>query len=230
MSDRRGVFVAISGLVTAAAMGVALAVGGWQTSRDHDVLLRWYELHAGALAWRALAVAVTAAAIVAFAASFRERTWAVVPDHLWAGTVMVLAALGYAALTSVAAAVDVALLSALRSSPDASPELISFAASLHRSLLALATPALIVVMLGTVVPLLRWGTVGRITAGAALAVALLLTNPVTWELGRDVAAAWFLLVGAVVLFGRPSTAPLLVEWADDPAARAQPDDGPTPRR
>lgn len=225
--ELRGAFVAISALITATAMaGALLIASGWQRSSDPGVLTTWYGRHAGALGWRALLVAVAAAGLVAFAASFRERTWAVVPDRLWAGTIMVLAALGYAALASVAGAVDLALLTAIRRS-DPSPELLTFAAALQRSLVGLATPALIVVVLGTVIPLWRWGTPGRIAAVLGLGTAGLLTTPMTWTAGRYGVAAWLLVVGGVVLFASPSTAPLLrgVGSGLDADARPRPSEG-----
>lgn len=182
--------------------GLAMATAGFlvapgPTSRHPGVILRWYEQHSALLGWRALLVAVAGVAVVAFAASFRELTWTLVPERLWSGTVMVLAALGYAALTSVAAAAELAVLRLLPTGRvDAG--VVAFAAHTHLLLLAVATPALIVVLLGTTLPFARLGLRGQIAAMAAGALAVALAIPLTWELARHATAVWFLAVTVVV--------------------------------
>lgn len=199
----RRALTAGAALVAGLAMGTArLLVSSGPTSRHPGVVQRWYEQHAAVLGWRALLVAVAGVAVVAFAASFRELTWTLVPERLWSGTVMVLAALGYAALTSVAAAVELAVLRLLPGG-EVDAGIVAFAGHAAQLLLSIATPALIVVLLGTTLPFARLGLRGQVAAMAAGAVAIGLAIPLTWELARSTTAVWFLAVTIVVAWPPP---------------------------
>ena len=198
MIDRRfraRLTVGLTALLTATTMAVSVWLTARPTSRHPALVTDWYQQHASAAEWQALLLAVSAVGVVAFATGFRELTWTTIPQHLWTGTVMVLAALGYAALASVAAAVDLAILLNL---PGLEPDVIAFGASVHTALLAVATPAIVVVMLGASPPLVRSSLVGTSAMMAGLALAFLLAFPPTWTLARHALPLWFVLVAATV--------------------------------
>ncbi len=199
----RAVLSGLSALVTGGAMIAARVLARPTPGVDDPAAVEvWYQRHGSVLGWRALALGVAAVALVAFAASFREYTWSTVPTRLWTGTLMVLAALGYAGLSSTAAAVDVAVLWRISPTEVPSLELIGLAGSVERAMLVLATPALLVVLLAASVPLVRWGRIGRTIATAAVLVSIALATPLSWERGLDVVPAWFLIVGIFLLAAR----------------------------
>ncbi len=202
--DVRTLMAGVSALLTAIVMGAGRVLSrSTPGSTDADTVASWFDLHGSMLGWRALVLALAAVGVVAFAASFREGTWAASPGRLWTGTVMVLAALGYAALISVAVAVDLALMRSLQSATPPSTDLLVTGAFLQRSLVVVATPALVVVLLGAAVPLVQWSTAGRVAAAGAAVVAVALSNPWTWAAGLDLTPAWFVLAGTVVLVSGP---------------------------
>lgn len=212
--DIRGALAGLAALITAVALGATQILSRLTPSAlDSEQMTAWYELHASVLGWRAVAMAVAAVGVVAFAASFRERTWATVPERLWTGTLMVLASLGFAALVSMAAAVDVALFGVVQASTDASADLIAFGTHFQRALRIVATPALIVVLLGAALPLSRWTRAGTVAALGSIAVSLALCVPYTWRFGFDAAPVWFVLAGAVMTWATPK-APTPVHIVD----------------
>lgn len=208
MTARGRTLGGIAAMLTGLSMVVTrLASFAGPATWDPAAVDRWFARHGESfVSIRALTVAGGAIALVAFAASFREVTWALVPQQIWTGTIMVLAALGYAVLASVAAAVDLTMLRALRVGA-AAAETVSIGAFAQQALLILATPALIVVMLAATIPLLRWGRGSQATAVLAVATALLLAIPDTHHLGRAVAGGWFMLMGVVMFWPRPDLAP-----------------------
>lgn len=199
MVGRRMLAVGTSAMVTGVAMGAARLVAEGRPASWHPaVVTRWYEQNQFLIGWRVVLLAVAAIGLVAFAMCFREATWSAAPQWLWVGTTMVLAALGYAAMTSAAAAMDLATLWALESRTTAQ-ESVGFGAHAHRSLRVLATPGLVVVLLAAAPWLVRQSLAGQAAAVGAIGVSAALLIPGTWQIGGTAAAVWFLLVGVVAV-------------------------------
>ena len=189
---------------TAGALTAGMVLfGGGPPRLDDDVVLAWFEANAGTARLSALVWLGAAATMVVFAVAVKEAIWATVLDRNWAATLFVQGAVGFAAVSSVAAA----LLWALADQAGAgtmSADIAGMLWSVDRTLWRFATWGLTVPLLVVGLVLHRYSTVGRIGAVASVVVATALLVPSVWWTSLYAFAAWLLLAGLTFLL-RPGS-------------------------
>ena len=187
--------------VTAGALTAGLVLfGGGPPNRHDGVVLDWFEANAGTVRLSALVWLGAAVAMVVFAVAVREAIWATVIDRSWAAMLFVQGAVGFAAVSSVAAA----LLWAIADQAAAgavSAEIAGTLWSVDRTLWRFATWGLTVPLLVVGLVLHRYSTLGQFGAVTSVMVAVALLVPATWGPALYAFAGWLLLAG--VTFARP---------------------------
>ena len=187
--------------VTASSLTAGLVLfGGGPPNRHDGVVLDWFEANAGTVRVSALVWLGAAIAMVVFAVAVREAIWATVIDRNWAAMLFVQGAVGFAAVSTVAAA----LLWALADQAAAgamSAEMAGALWSVDRTLWRFATWGLTVPLLVVGLVLQRYSALGRFGAVTSVLVAGALFVPATWWSALYGFAGWLLLAG--LTFARP---------------------------
>ena len=191
----------VAAVATAAGLtgGLVLFGGGPPTSHDGAVL-RWFEVNAGTARLSALVWLGAAIALVVFAVAVREALWATIIDRNWAAMLFTQGAVGFAAVSVVAAGLLWALAS--ESAAGAIPaDLAGTLWAVDLTLWRFATWGLTVPLLVVGLVLHRYSTLGQFGAVTSVMVAAALLFPATWAAALYAFAAWLVLAG--VTFARP---------------------------
>ena len=197
--EQRLAGVAAAGTAIALTAGLVI-FGGGPPNRHDGVVLDWFEANAGTVRLSALVWLGAAVAMVVFAVAVREAIWATIIDRNWAAMLFVQGAVGFAAVSVVAAG----LLWALADQAAAGAISAEMAGSLwwvDRTLWRFATWGLTVPLLVVGLVLHRYSTLGQFGAVTSVLVAAALLVPATWAPGLYAFAAWLVLAG--VTFARP---------------------------
>lgn len=191
----------VAACVTAGALtgGLLLLDGGPPT--PHGGAVRTYfAQHGLQVRLAALVLLAATVALVIFAVAVREAIWATIIDRNWAAMLFVQGAVGFAAVSAVAAA----LLWALADQAGAGTITADVAGTLwavDRTLWRFATWGLTVPLLIVGLVLHRYSTLGQFSAVTGVMVAVGLLVPATWAPSLYAFAGWLLLAG--VVFARP---------------------------
>ena len=192
---------AVAACTTAAALAGGLVLfGGGPPNRHDGVVLSWFEANAGTVRASAVVWLGAAVAMVVFAVAVREAIWATIIDRNWAAMLFVQGAVGFAAVSVVAAALlwslaDQAATGAI------SAQLAGTLWEVDRTLWRFATWGLTVPLLVVGLVLHRYSTLGQFGAVTSVLVAGALIVPTTWAPALYAFAAWLVLAG--ITFARP---------------------------
>jgi hypothetical protein len=156
--------------------------------------------HATTTRITALLWLVAAMAMVVFAVAVREAIWAIVVDRAWAAMLFVQGAVGFAAVSVVAAALlwavaDQAAAGAL------SADVAGTLWAVDRTLWRFATWGLTVPLIVVGLVLSRYSRLGQVVGAASIVLAVGLLLPATWGVALYGFAAWLVLAG--LTFARP---------------------------
>lgn len=181
--------------VTAGSLVAGLVLFGGGPPNHHDgVVLTWFRANAGTVRASALVWLGAAIAMVVFAVAVREAIWATIIDRNWAAMLFVQGAVGFAAVSVVAAA----LLWTLgdQAAAGAIPQDVAGTLwAVDRTLWRFATWGLTVPLLVVGLVLHRYSTLGQFGAVTSVMVAAALLVPTTWAPALYAFAGWLLLAG-----------------------------------
>lgn len=188
-------------VVTAAGLttGLLLLDGGPPTTHGGAVRVYFAE-HATTVRLSALVLLAATIAMVVFAVAVREAIWARVIDRNWAAMLFVQGAVGFAAVSTVAAALLWALAEAAAAG-SLSADVAGTLWLVDRTLWRFATWGLTVPLIVVGLVLHRYSTLGQFGAVTSVMVAAGLLVPVTWAPSLYAFSAWLVLAG--VTFARP---------------------------
>lgn len=190
-----------AGFVTAGTLTAGLVLLGGGPPTSHGGAVRTYFVQHGLhVRLAALVLLAASVALVIFAVAVREAIWATVIDRNWAAMLFVQGAVGFAAVSAVAAA----LLWALADQAAAGTITADVAGTLwavDRTLWRFATWGLTVPLLIVGLVLHRYSTLGQFGAVTSVMVAVGLLVPATWAPSLYAFAGWLVLAG--VVFARP---------------------------
>lgn len=157
-------------------------------------------LAAGTVRLSALVWLAAAISLVVFAVAVREAVWAAIIDRNWANMLFVQGAVGFAAVSVVAAGLLWSL--ADQAAAGAIPaDLAGTLWEVDRTLWRFATWGLAVPLIVVGLVLHRYSTLGQSGAVTSVLVAGALLVPTTWAPALYAFAAWLVL--AAVTFARP---------------------------
>lgn len=191
----------VSAVVTAVALttGLVLLDGGPPTSHG-GAIRSYFAENASTVRASSLVLLAASVSMVIFAVAVREAIWATVIDRNWAAMLFVQGAVGFAAVSAVAAALLWAL--ADQSAAGAiTPDLAANLWAVDRTLWRFATWGLTVPLIVVGLVLHRYSTLGQFGAVTSVLVAGGLLVPVTWAPSLYAFSAWLVLAG--VTFARP---------------------------
>lgn len=207
---------AVAAGVTATGLATGLVLfGGGPPARSDQVVLGWFRANAGTVRAGALVWLAAAIAMVVFAVAVREAVWATVVDRTWAAVLFVQGAVGFAAVSVVAAALLFAL--GDQAAEGAVPaHLAGTLWVVDRTLWRFATIGLTVPLLVVGLVLHRYSTLGQFGAIASVGVAVALLVPASWEPALYAFAGWLVLAGVALASpgGRRSGRLRQPEYAD----------------
>lgn len=188
-------------MVTAAGLttGLLLLDGGPPTTHGGAVRVYFAE-HATTVRLSALVLLAATIAMLVFSVAVREAIWARVIDRSWAAMLFVQGAVGFAAVSTVAAALLWALAEAAAAG-SLSADVAGTLWLVDRTLWRFATWGLTVPLIVVGLVLYRYSTLGQFGAVTSVMVAVGLLVPVTWAPSLHVFSAWLVLAG--VTFVRP---------------------------
>lgn len=191
----------VAAVATAATLTTGLVLLGGGPPVDHGGAVRTYLAeNATTIRVSSLVLLGATVAMVVFAVAVREAIWATVIDRNWAAMLFVQGAVGFAAVSAVAAA----LLWSLADQAAAgvlSADLAGSLWALDRTLWRFATWGLTVPLIVVGLVLHRYSTLGQFGAVTSVMVAAALLVPWTWAPALYAFAAWLVL--AAVVFIRP---------------------------
>ncbi len=191
----------LAAVVTASALTAGLVLLDGGPPNDHGGAIRTYFAeNATTLRASSLVLLGATVSMVIFAVAVREAIWATVIDRNWAAMLFVQGAVGFAAISAVAAA----LLWALADQSAAGAISSDLAANLwavDRTLWRFATWGLTVPLIVVGLVLHRYSTLGQFGAVTSVMVAIGLLVPATWAPSLYAFSAWLVLAG--VTFARP---------------------------
>lgn len=192
---------AFAAAATAAPLTLGLALfGDGPPSGASGATRSYFVEHATTTRITALLWLVAAMAMVVFAVAVREAIWAVIIDRAWAAMLFVQGAVGFAAVSVVAAA----LLWALADQAAAGALSADVAGTLwavDRTLWRFATWGLVVPLVVVGLVLSRYSRLGQVVGAASMVLAVGLLLPATWASSLYGFAAWLVLAG--LTFARP---------------------------
>lgn len=191
----------VAALVTAATLTTGLVLLGGGPPTDHGGAVRtWLAENATTVRLSALVLLGSTVALVVFAVAVREAIWATVIDRNWAAMLFSQGAIGFAAVSAVAAALLWSL--ADQSAAGTIPaDVAGTLWALDRTLWRFATWGLTVPLVVVGLVLHRYSTLGQFGAVTGVMVAVALLVPATWAPALYAFAAWLVLAG--VTFARP---------------------------
>lgn len=192
---------ALAAVATAAPLTLGLVLfGDGPPSGSGSATRTYFVEHATTTRITALLWLVAAMAMVVFAVAVREAIWAMIVDRAWAAMLFVQGAVGFAAVSVVAAA----LLWALADQAAAGALSADVAGTLwavDRTLWRFATWGLTVPLIVVGLVLSRYSRLGQLGSIASVLVAAGLLLPATWAPALYGFAAWLVLAG--LTFARP---------------------------
>lgn len=190
-----------AGFVTAGTLTAGLVLLGGGPATSHGGAVRTYFVQHG-LQVRLAALALLAAcvALVIFAVAVREAIWATIIDRNWAAMLFVQGAMGFAAVSAVAAAILWALADQTAAGT-LTAEVTGDLWTVDRTLWRFATWGLTVPLLIVGLVLHPYSTLGQFSAVTSVMVAAGLLVPTTWAPSLYAFAGWLVLAG--IVFARP---------------------------
>lgn len=191
---------AAAGVTAVCLAGGLLLFGNGPASSTDSVVLTYFHQYAPLIRLSALLLLAATISLVVFAVAVREAIWALVLDRNWASMVFVQGAVGFAAVSAVAAALLWSLADQAASGA-LSADLAGTLWAVDRTLWRFATWGLIVPLVVVGLVLHRYSRLGRFGAVVGVVVALGLLVPGTWTGSLYAFAAWLVVAG--VTFARP---------------------------
>lgn len=191
----------ISAAVTAIALTTGLVLLDGGPPNDHGGAVRsYFAENAATIRLSSLVLLGATVSMVIFAVAVREAIWATVIDRNWAAMLFVQGAVGFAAISAVAASVLWALADQAAAGA-ISADLAANLWAVDRTLWRFATWGLTVPLIVVGLVLHRYSTLGQFGAVTSVLVAGGLLVPVTWAPSLYAFAGWLVLAG--VTFTRP---------------------------
>ena len=189
----------IIALVTGALLLASLLLfQGGPTSGRPNAVLSWFTRHATEVRIGSVLWLLAMIGLVAFAIAFRESMWLTVVDRSWVTVLFVQGAAVFATVVVVAAALGWALADGTESGTFGA-ELAGAIWGIERMLLRFASWGLTVPLVVVGLALTRHSLLGKISAAAAVVVAVTLLVPFTWGPALYAFAAWLALAGTTLL-------------------------------